>query len=953
MTAASRRGSVAFLTLAALAAVALAVRPHAQGVAGRGAIQSAGGGRGPGAAPEAGDPANAGADLSPKPPVVAATPEEEAKRFWLPAGYRLDPILADPVIEDPAQVAFDGNGRMFVVELRGYFETPEGIDLIPPIGRISRHEDRDGDGVYERHTVFVDKLVFPRFVTPFGANSILTMETNTDEVWKYTDTDGDGVADTRVLFTTNFGRAGTVESQQSSLFWAMDNWLYSTVNAYRLRWTPAGVLKEPTGPNGGQWGVTQDNAGKVWFQGGATGLPGYFQFPVHYGNFAPPDQLEPGLDVVWGAPILVGDIQAGLPGTRMPDGSLIYATASAGNEIYRGDRLPKDLIGDYLYGEEVGRLVRRLRPFKTEGLTQLRNVYPRSEFIRSLDPCFRPVDVTTAPDGTVYIADMYRGMIEGAEWAREGTYLRQKINQYQLDKVMHHGRIWRLSYDGIARDRTRPRMLDESAAQLVTHLSHPNGWWRDTAQQLLVLRQDTSVVPALERLVGVRHVPDPNSNATTGSGSNPRLTPDLVPSTVGSGTSLTPTLPLARIHALWTLEGLGALTLSLVQQLMQDPDPALRIQALRASETLHKAGDHSFVPRYRTLATDRDADIAIQAMLTANVLKVPDVPAIVNGAMAANAARGVQFVGDRILHPPNAGAGRGNAALTSDQQQSLERGGAIYAEVCSTCHGEAGLGAPLPGAAGMTMAPALAGSPRVLGHRDYVINAVVHGLAGPVGGKTYTQVMSPMGSNGDRWVADVASYVRNAFGNAAGVATPADVARVRASTAGRTTPWRVEDLEASLPRLLVPDATWKVTASHEGRPNPQPNANGGYNFLGGAAGGLNLIGWTTGVPQQAGMWFQVELPAPASLVELQFTSSSTAARGSATPTWTFPRVFQVQVSDDGTAWRDVIASRGVPGTTIVTFPPVTARFVRITQTDNAADAPPWSMRLLRLYARGS
>ena len=148
--------------------------------------------------------------------------------------------------------------------------------------------------------MFVDKLVFPRFVTPFGANTILTMETNADEVWKYTDTNGDGVADKKELFTTNFGRAGNMESQQASLFWAMDNWLYSTVNAFRLRWTPNGLLKEPTGPNSSQWGITQDNDGKVWFQGGASGLPGYFQFPVHYGNFAAPDQFEPDLNIVVG-----------------------------------------------------------------------------------------------------------------------------------------------------------------------------------------------------------------------------------------------------------------------------------------------------------------------------------------------------------------------------------------------------------------------------------------------------------------------------------------------------------------------------------------------------------------------------------------------------------------------------------------------------------------------------
>jgi hypothetical protein len=242
--------------------------------AGQGAIQTPTGGRGPGAAPDANDPANAKADLSPKPPVLPLSPSEQATRFWLPAGYRLTPILSDPVIEDPAHIAFDGNGRMFVVELRGYFQTPEGIDLIPPIGRISMHEDRDNDGIYEHHTVFVDKLVFPRFVLPFGVNSILTMETNADEVWKYTDVNGDGVADKKELFATNFGRAGNMESQQASLFWAMDNWLYSTVNAFRIRWTPNGLLKEPTGPNSSQWGVTQDNDGKVWFQGGATGMPG-------------------------------------------------------------------------------------------------------------------------------------------------------------------------------------------------------------------------------------------------------------------------------------------------------------------------------------------------------------------------------------------------------------------------------------------------------------------------------------------------------------------------------------------------------------------------------------------------------------------------------------------------------------------------------------------------------
>jgi mono/diheme cytochrome c family protein/glucose/arabinose dehydrogenase len=905
------------LVVAAALAVSLSVIAGVQ-YAGRGAIQTPTGGRGPGAAPDANDPANAHADLSPKPPVLPLTPAEQVTRFWLPPGYRLEPVLAEPIVEDPAQIAFDGNGRMFVLELRGYVQTPDGIDLIPPIGRISMHQDRNNDGTFEHHTVFVDKLVFPRFVLPFGANTILTMATNEDDVWKYTDTNGDGVADKRELFTTNFGRAGNMESQQASLFWAMDNWLYSTVNAFRVRWTPNGVVREPTGPNSSQWGVTQDDDGKVWFQGGASGMPGYFQFPVHYGNFAPPDQFEPDLNLMWGAPILIGDIQAGLPGTRMPDGSLIYATAGAGNEVYRGDRLPQDLRGDYLYGEEVSRAIRRLRPVTTDGLTQLKNVYPRSEFIRSLDPLFRPVDITTGPDGTIYIADMYRGIIEGAEWAKEGTYLRAKIKQYQLDKVVGHGRVWRLTFDGMSRARTPPRMLNETPAQLVAHLSHSNGWWRDTAQQLLVLKQDKTVVPALQRLTRT------SRNA------------------------------LARFHALWTLEGLGALDAALTREIFADREPRMRIQALRASETLYKAGDRSFANDYRALITDTSIDVVIQAMLTMNVLKVPETAATVKAVADTNKSRGVQFVAERILNPPAAvgrGGGRGGAPLTSDQQSALERGSTIYTELCYSCHGDDGRGTPAPGGApGATLAPSLVGSPRVNAHRDYVIKTLLHGLAGPMDGKTYPQVMVAMGTNNDRWMADIASYVRNAFGNSGTFVTTDDVARVRAATGDRKTPWTVAELDASLPRLVVPDATWKVTASHDARPAPQANAEGAYNFIADAAGALNFLGWTTGIPQQPGMWFQIELPAPRRLTEISFSSSTVGGGRGAAPAWTFPRRYQVQVSSDGMTWSAPIAEGdGVPGTTVIRFAPVSARFVRLTQTASVSDAPPWSMRLVRLY----
>ena len=121
------------------------------------------------------------------------------------------------------------------------------------------------------------------------------------------------------------------------------------------------------------------------------------------------------------------------------------------------------------------------------------------EFIRSTDPNFRPVNVSTAPDGTLYIVDMYRGIIQEGNWVRPGSYLRPVVQKFQLDKNFGRGRIWRLVHQDF-KPGAQPRMLDETPAQLVAHLEHPNGWWRTTAQKLLVLRQDKSVVPALKEI---------------------------------------------------------------------------------------------------------------------------------------------------------------------------------------------------------------------------------------------------------------------------------------------------------------------------------------------------------------------------------------------------------------------------------------------------------------------
>jgi len=861
-----------------------------------------------------------GIDFTKQPPVLAKTPEEQLKQFILQPGYRLELVLADPIIQEPTAIAFDGNGRMFVVEDRSYMLDLDMTGQLDPISRISLHVDTNNDGVYDKHTVFVDHLVFPRFVTPFGPNTILTKESNAQEVWKYTDTNGDGVADKKELFDTGYGRLANIEGQEAFLTWTLDNWMYSTYNAFRARWTPHGIVKEPTGSNRGEWGVTQDNDGKMWFESGAPGVPVSFQFPIVYGNFTVPDELEPDFRIPWGAPVRVADMQGGPNATRMPDGSLKGVTGSAGNDIYRGHRLPKDLVGDYLYGEPVGRIVRRIRAERKEGLTFLHNVYPNNEFIKSLDPLFRPVDVTTAPDGTVYITDMYHGIIQVGNFAGPGTYLRARVQQYDLDKIIHKGRIWRLVYDGVKpdrsdalrRDRLVPRMNDETPAQLVTHLSHPNGWWRDTAQQLLVLKQDKSVVPSLQLIA--------------------RTSKNL----------------LARFHAMWTLEGLGALKPALVRQLMEDAEPRMRVQAIRASETLYKAGDRSFAADYARMAGDPQVDVAIQALLTMNRWKVPEAAAATKAAMEKNPARGVQVVGTTMLAAATTGSGRGRAAFTPEQQAQLDRGGQIYNELCFACHGTDGMGTPKPELS-TTMAPALAGSPRVNAHRDYITKVVLHGLIGPVDGKTYTDMMIPMGTFNDEWIAAVGSFVRNSFGNSGGFITPEDVARLRAATTARKTPWTLSELVPSIPVPLFTDG-WKLSASHNNEA---------------ATGAVTLTGWNAGAAQQHDMWFQIELPRSETITEIHFQSPPPGGRGgpgsAAAVTASgaplagppgFPRGYKVEISADGSAWTAVAEGKGNGFTTISTFQPVPAKRVRITLTTDAESdtAPAWSIQNLKIYA---
>ena len=842
----------------------------------------------------------------PSPPYLPAN--ESLKLFELPPGYHLELVLSEPLIAEPVVTAFDGNGRMFVAEMRSYMKDIDATDEKAPVSRVSMHWSSQGNGIFDRHSVFIDRLMLPRILLPLR-DSLLVQETDTNDIYEYRDTDGDGIADDKKLFYAGGPRQGNLEHQPSGLIWSTDNWLYTTYNAYRIRWTPTGIIKEPTAPNGGQWGLTQDDSGKPWIvnAGGELG-PINFQQPIVYGAFKFRDEVARDYKEVW--PLVpIPDVQGGTNRFRPVEKTLNHITAACGADVYRGDRLPADLAGDLLYCEPVGRLIRRTKIDVKDGLTTLRNAYEKSEFIRSSDPYFRPVNLVTGPDGTLYITDMYRGIIQEGNWTKAGSYLRTVIQQYSLDKNVGGGRIWRLVHDS-AKPGPAPRLLDETPAQLVTHLAHPNGWWRDTAQKLLVLAQDKSVAPALKAM------------------------------------ARTHANPLARVHALWTLEGLGALDADLVREKFKDASTPVRVAALRTTESLVKQGDRELPADVLALVKDVDPAVVIQAMMTADLLKLPEAKALIQKTAVTGSSVAIKEIGAQLLNPLSTQIAAG---YSGTEKTRLERGKQIYMELCFACHGVDGKGTPTE-IKDITLAPPLAGSATAQGHRDLTVSAVLFGVAGPIEGRNYEAAMIPMGANDDEWIAAVVSYIRTAFSNGASTVDAKDVARVRAANPRRTDPWTLDTLRPLHAQPLSNRAAWTFTSNRARKTEPVTASPAKAIATTTAttastipptpapiiyATGSTKLPLTVEKGQTASAWVQIELPEPATLSEVRLGSSKSPNN--------YIRACDITLSEDGTHWGSpVVSGKSAAPILELSFSPTRAKFVRITSSDSSKN---WSWAL--------
>ena len=524
-------------------------------------------------------------------------PAEAVKTFYLPPGYRMELVASEPLVQNPTAVDWDSAGRLWVVEMTGFvrdLEAPE--PNLDPTGRVVVLEDTNRDGQFDKRTVFADRLILPRAVKTLD-RGVLIGEPGT--VYWLRDTNGDLRADTRAVVTRGYGRLnGSVEGNANSLYWAIDNRIYTT--GADLYFTEKdGVFEVRKTLSRGEWGATQDDAGRIYRNSSESALqvdlvptPYFARNPSLLrtrGSYEPLRGADDEINTVWPVRPTTGANRAYQLGIRRGDGTLERNTAACGPLVYRGDRLPAELYGNVFVAEPAANLVSRIIVSDDGTTITARKAYERAEFIASTDERFRPVYMTNAPDGTLYVVDFYRGILQNR--ASTTVYLREYATKKHLDAPVDMGRIYRVVHETTVRD-TSPPPAAATPAQLVAMLTHPNGWRRDTAQRLLVERAG--------------RLSDAQRNAVVSS---------LTAMVRSAGDWR------ARLHALWTLDGLDRIDVPLVTGALADQSRDVRAAAVRISERWLAEANHPI--RAAVMKRAEDPDWSVQHQLAASLGALP------------------------------------------------------------------------------------------------------------------------------------------------------------------------------------------------------------------------------------------------------------------------------------------------------------------------------------------
>jgi putative membrane-bound dehydrogenase-like protein len=523
------------------------------------------------------------------------SPEDSLRSFQTEPGLKVDLVAAEPITGDPVAMAFDENGRLFVVENRGY-PTGPGAGK-PPAGVIAMLEDEDGDGRYEKRTVFAEGLTFPNGLMPWKGGWIVTCA---PDVLYLKDTNGDGRADVRKVLFTGFSTGGSTQLRVSHPTLGIDNWIYLTSGLTGGKITAPDFPERPlidlktdfrfrpdaaeyeAAEGKAQYGMTFDDFGHRFICMNRMHVQ-HVVMPARYLRRNPaltvgepvqnvPASLEPEPVRGHGRAARVFPISKNVTTADSHAGTF---TSACGVMIYRGNGLPAEYDGNVFSCEPAGNLVHRDSLTPDGASFASRRVREGIEFLASTDNWFRPVYVTVGPDGALYVCAMYRKTIDHPDYFP--GELRKHLD---FDSGKGMGRIYRVSAANRKAPPSAQYLKTRSLVELCRELENPNGWNRDTAHRLLLERQDTAAVPELVKIFD------------------------------GSGKAE------ARTRALRLLEALQAINAEILQRALQDPAPGVRENALQLAETRLKNPEPWLAEALKRLAHDPNARVRFQCALT-------------------------------------------------------------------------------------------------------------------------------------------------------------------------------------------------------------------------------------------------------------------------------------------------------------------------------------------------
>jgi mono/diheme cytochrome c family protein len=718
-------------------------------------------------------------------PVVPAS--ESISKMKLEPGMAITMIASEPLISTPVAITFDKYNRIWAIEMENYMPDTSGKGENIPIGKIVILSDKNKDGIMDERKIVIDSLILPRAFCLIE-NGILVAEP--PRLYFY-ELANDKVIK-RLLVDAKYTEGGNVEHQPNGLYRALDNWIYNANSEKRYRKQGDKWLTQRAHGKG-QWGITQDDQGRMYANDNSVNLQGDY-FPPGLGLTNKNQKGMSGFNERTVADNRVFPIRP-TPGVNrgymkgILDDSLrlVNMTAACGPMIYRGGLFGPDYQFNAFVAEPSANLIKRNILTEKGNVVKGKEAYHGREFLASVDERFRPVSLYDGPDGALYIADMYRGIIQHKTYLT--PYLANEIDKRKLTQPLSCGRLYKVYPAG---KKLVNVTFPEDPIKLVALLGNANGYVRDKAQQILVDSKPQLAIPALQA-------------------------------------ALKSDNPLFVTHALWTLEGFGILKADDVLALLQSPQWKIRMQALTASPVVIAQKNYKqFIAVLTPLVNDTTAapyvgfvansikkfdQKAADELLFSLAKRYPRNSYVSDAIIAATEGREQAFQKQMLAFLPDTSLAINkridkvvvaieDAKLNSDpalMAKYYPRGVAIYGTVCKTCHGEDGNGVT-------ALAPPLNKSEIVNGNKTVMISILLKGLSGPVkvAGHVYTapEIAGEMPGFADNKdftdddLAQVMNFVRRSWQNKGDKINAADVKILRTKLASRQKTFTMDELIA-------------------------------------------------------------------------------------------------------------------------------------------------------------